>query len=103
MGNTGVATSFVGSNEPALRDIVRKLQAQNNETKDAKVDIPAWLASRVGGKGAGGSRDAYKGSGKGGRKGGGKSGGKSDGKGGSYRSRSASPGLRSAERSGDDY
>jgi len=41
IGNTGVATSFVTSQEPALREIVESLQG--NEGADASSQLPSWL------------------------------------------------------------
>mmetsp|Transcript_11881 Transcript_11881/g.27694 ORF Transcript_11881/g.27694 Transcript_11881/m.27694 type:complete len:706 (-) Transcript_11881:77-2194(-) len=83
IGNTGVATSLVGSFEPAIRDIVRAVT-------DAGADVPQWM-SAMGGGSKGGKGYGKKGRGKGymsqrgGQfygKGGGYGGGKSRGKGG---------------------
>lgn len=45
IGNKGVATSFVSSFEPALKDIVERLEAQSKEDLDTK--IPRWLQQQA--------------------------------------------------------
>mmetsp|Transcript_68924 Transcript_68924/g.205119 ORF Transcript_68924/g.205119 Transcript_68924/m.205119 type:complete len:331 (+) Transcript_68924:3-995(+) len=57
MGNTGVATSFVGSAEPALKDLVKTLRTQAGE--EGGTPVPQWmeaLARRQGGGGQGRGR-----------------------------------------------
>jgi len=54
IGNTGVATSFISDNEPALKDIVSSL-------KSTDAEIPEWLSAQ--GRYSGGSKRNYKGGG----------------------------------------
>jgi len=102
MGNTGVATSFVTSSDPALRDVVKNLQKSIEEEADSASEVPNWLFDMTMRRGRGGGgqsrfrpRSAPPRSGgrdnfwRGGRDEGGMSYGSSGGRGGSFsRSRS---------------
>jgi len=46
IGNKGIATSFVGSREGALRDIVKGLR-EGAEEDDSASPVPAWLEDQV--------------------------------------------------------
>ena len=46
IGNKGIATSFVGNTEPALKDIVRSLKDARKEDKTASP-VPWWMEEPV--------------------------------------------------------
>lgn len=58
IGNSGVATSFVGSWEPALRDIVRSIKTSDEE-EDTKTPLPRWVEDQARRSGGGGSFNRY--------------------------------------------
>mmetsp|Transcript_30615 Transcript_30615/g.87802 ORF Transcript_30615/g.87802 Transcript_30615/m.87802 type:complete len:383 (+) Transcript_30615:3-1151(+) len=89
IGNTGVATSFVGSWEPALRDIVKSIKSQDSKEAEG-VKLPNWVEDQAM-RNSGGSQKRF-GGGYGGQRGGG----------GGFRSGSAPPQGRGGNRYGGD-
>jgi len=47
IGNKGVATSFVGKDEPALKGIVKSMQMSLKEDPESASPVPSWLQQKA--------------------------------------------------------